>query len=290
MLQALDDNSVFDHDNQLGHPADIFVLTFRDAVESINKLAKAVNKSTEIAEQGQEIPEEHLSDIRSYIFDLLFYTGNFVEGCQSIIKSIFPPGDKRFAKIARNFKNNVEVYTSHASQLINKVKHQHRRPRVFTFTKNNKVIIGYYLEGIINKGLVGPDPDMHKMYRGMRTGFSLNRMIPYHLCNLYYVSSCLKSAINEYLTGDHFVHYKYQDEVFKETFLEIARIPCMLLPDEFEKPLPVVNVKGESGYSLELPGKKIILGKDLNGARISIESRVGVRDRKVAFPYFPIQN
>uniref|UniRef100_UPI00128ED789 hypothetical protein n=1 Tax=Janthinobacterium sp. Ant5-2-1 TaxID=1755239 RepID=UPI00128ED789 len=154
LLRSLDDKQVYGHEHQLSHPADVFILTFGDAIRCINSLAKSVNEITEAAACGEKIKSDRLTEIRNQVFELLFYTGNFVEGCQSIIKSLFPRSDKNFTKVIRIFKDNVEEYISHASQLINKVKHQHRRPRIFTFTHDNKIIIGYYLEGLVAKGVL----------------------------------------------------------------------------------------------------------------------------------------
>lgn len=288
LLNSLDDDRLFNSEHQLSHPVDIFLLTFSDAMDCIYMLAKSVNEETENVMCGGKINDNRLSEIRRQIFDLLFYTGNFVEGCQSIIKSIFPSGDKRLAKVTRGFRENVIEYTSHASQLINKVKHQHRRPRTFTFKHDNKIIIGYYLESLVSKGILGPDPELHKPYHGLRTGFSLNRVIPYHLCNIYYVSACLASVIKSNVSAVTPSGYKYDDQKIRETFSEVARIPCMLLPDEMEMKIPVVECKKDGGYRLTFPGDNKIINRKPHIVDVSLEARMGVRDRGIAPPYMMI--
>lgn len=288
LLKSLDDEHVYGHEHMLSHPADIFILTFRDAIECINRLAKVVNETTESVKFGNKIKDDHLTEIRRQVFDLLFYTGNFVEGCQSIIKCLFKKGDKNLTKAARTFKENVEDYTKHASQLINKVKHQHRRPRTFTFTRddNDDIIIGYYLEGLVKKNTLGPDPELHKTYKNNLTGFSLNRAIPYHLYNLYYVSACLEKIIKTHGRLGTISNIEINDNYFRETFLEVEKIPCMLLPDEMKKKLPVVTRKNDENYLLQFPGKKKIINKENHVATIRLEARVGIRDRIIALPYF----
>lgn len=288
-LAAMDDKLVFNQEHQLSHPADVFLLTFRDAIDSIANLAASTNKVTENSILGQTPSNEELSEIRRQIFELLFYTGNFVEGCQSIIKSIFPQGDKQFQKAARKFKENVESYTSHVSQLINKVKHQHKRPRVFTFTSGGNIIVGYYLEGALRNGLLGPDPELHKNYIGMRTGFSLNRIIPYHLCNLYYVSACLESIVN--IKSQKKISIAQVDNGFiKKALAEVERMSCTLLPDEFGKPLPIITKKEGEIYLLEFPGVKRIVNRNTHEATVSLEARMGVKERSLALPYFMVKN
>lgn len=287
-LKALDEEHVYGHEHQLSHPADIFLLTFRDAIDCINTLAKSVNSLTEIVEQGGGVNDDSLAAIRRQVFELLFYTGNFVEGCQSIIKSLFPRGNKQLVKAARAFKGNVEDYTSHASQLINKVKHQHRRPRIFTFKHGNKIIVGYYLEGLVSRGVLGPDPELHKSYHGVRTGFSLNRAIPYHLCNLYYVSACLDSVIKTHGFAGTPSAVRIEDEFVRKTLSEVERIPCMLLPDEMEKPLPVIACKSNGNFKIEFPGKKDVINKSHHIADVSLEARIGIYDRGLAPPYMLI--
>ena len=287
-LKALDEEHVYGHEHQLSHPADIFLITFMDAIYCINILAKSVNKLTKTVELGGSVNDDSLAAIRHQVFDLLFDTGNFVEGCQSIIKSLFPRGDKQLTKAARDFKGNIENYTSHASQLINKVKHQHRRPRIFTFKDVNKIIVGYYLEGLVSKGVLGPDPELHKSYHGMQTGFSLNRAIPYHLCNLYYVSACLDSVIKTHGFAGSPSTVIIEDEFIRETLSEVERIPCMLLPDEMEKPLPVISCKSNGNFKIEFPGKKDVINKSTHTAEVSLETRIGIYDRGIAPPYMLI--
>jgi len=287
-LKALDEEHVYGHEHQLSHPADIFLITFRDAIDCINTLAKSVNRLAKTFEQGGGINDDSLVAIRHQVFELLFYTGNFVEGCQSIIKSLFPRGDKQLVKVAREFKGNVENYTSHASQLINKVKHQHRRPRIFTFKNGNEIVVGYYLEGLVSRGILGPDPELHKSYNGVRTGFSLNRAIPYHLCNLYYVSACLNSVIKTHGFSGTPPAVSIEDEFIRETLSEVERIPCMLLPDEFEKPLPVIAGKSNGNFKIEFPGRKNVINKSHHIADVSLEARIGIYDRGLAPPYMII--
>lgn len=291
-LTSLDDDHVYDHEQQLSHPSDIFLLTFRDAIDCLYVLAKSVNEISELTARGENIETNRLSEMRRQIFDLLFYTGNFVEGCQSIIKSLFPKGDKRLTKVSRVFRvfrENIEEYTSHASQLINKVKHQHRRPRTFTFKHDNKIIVGYYLEGLVQKGVLGPDPELHKLYNGARTGFSLNRALPYHLCNIYYVSACLASIIKTYGRTGVASDVKIDDSFLHEALLEVSKIPCILLPDEMEKPLPAVICKNDKIFRLDFPGKKEIINQYFHIADVSLEARMGIRDRGLAPPYMLIQ-
>lgn len=288
LLKDLDKQQVYSHDGQLSHPADIFLLTFTDAIDCITRLAKSVNDATECVSSGKSIDSQSLTKIRNQIFDLLFYTANFVEGCQSIIRSIFPPGDKQLAKVARDFKGNVEDYTSHALQLINKVKHQHRRPRTFSFNFDNRIILGYYLEGLVDEGVLGPDPELHKPYKGVKTGFSLNRIIPYHLCSIYYVSACLGAIVKKHgKLGDPSENY-VNDDYVHNAFLEVEKIPCLLFPDEFEKPLPTVTRRSNGRYLLEIPGKKKILNNKNQSVKVNLETRVGVWDRGIAPPYMII--
>jgi hypothetical protein len=285
LLKGLDDEHLYGHEHQLSHPSDIFLLTFGDAIACINRLTKSVTNVTRAAELGEALKDDQLSEIRHQVFDLLFYSGNFVEGCLSIVKSLFPRDDKKASKVSKDFRSNVKEYISHASQLINKVKHQHRRPRVFTFGFEDKIVVGYYLEGVVGKGVLGPDPELHKTFHGLRTGFSLNRAIPYHLANLYYVSACLSTVVSAHGRSEATMDKLADDGWLRDALAEAAQVPCLLLPDELDKPLPTVTLKEDERIVLELPGRKEILNRRPHNAQVHLEARVGVRDRGIAPPY-----
>ncbi|WP_235502006.1 hypothetical protein, partial [Janthinobacterium sp. Ant5-2-1] len=127
--------------------------------------------------------------------------------------------------------------------------------------------------------------ELHKPYQNVRTGFSLNRAIPYHLYNLYYVSACLASIIKIHGRAGVTSEVNINDDYFRATFSEVEKIPCMLLPDEMEKPLPIVVRKNNENYRLEFPGKKEILNRYPHIADVSLETRIGVWDRGIAPPY-----
>lgn len=285
LLKALDDDHLHGHEHQLSHPAEIFLLTFSDVIGCINRLTRSVNDLARATQATGGTKNDQLGEIRHQVFDLLFYSGNFVEGCLSIVKSLFPRDDKRGSRAIREFRSNVDAYISHASQLINKVKHQHRRPRVFTFRFEDKIIVGYYLEGLVGAGVLGPDPELHKSYKGLHTGFSLNRAIPYHLVNLYYVSACLSTIVRAHGKSGVSNGKPPSDEWLRDALKEAASIPCLLLPDEIEKPLPTITLKENERIVLELPGKMKILNRRPHDAQVHLEARVGVRDRGIALPY-----
>lgn len=288
VLCSIDDELLFNEDKNLSHPADLFLIAFDDVIECAYRLAYRLNCAVHETNITSSTPN-NLDDVRFDIFNLFFYTANFMEACQSIIKSLFKDGgnDKNFIKAVREFNDNTKNYRDHTSKIINLIKHQHRRINPFTFQWNNNLIIGYFVAGLVEKDTIGPDPQVHKKYNNMHTGISLNRDIPFHVANIYYASACLASVINKYL--------KIEDDSKGKVFLgektikclkEIAKIDLFFLPDECHAEIPVISEKENQHFLIEFPSKKKPKNKNSHTAEISVISRVGIRNRGFAMPYF----
>lgn len=290
ILTNIHDSCLFHEDHNLSHPGDLFLLTFNDVVECAHRLAKITNIE---AKKYSTDPSKGLSEIDSIrieIFNLLFYSSNFIESCQSIIKSLFKDGakDKKFVRAIRDFLDNTKAYREHTSKIVNLIKHQHRRVRPFTFAWDRHIIIGYFIEGLLAPTVLGPDPQVHKPFNKLNTGISINRDIAYHVVNIYYASACLASIVKKYakinsgatprVPGDHIV----------ECLSELSNIPLLLLPDEFTKEMPVISKHQDDKFILEMPSKKKPINDKPHSASVAVNAKIGIANRSFAPPYMPI--
>ena len=290
-LINIDDTRVYSEDINLSHPSDIFLLTFSDVIDCAFRLAKRANIETIQRRESHQYTHEDLNEIRFDILNLTFFAANFIEACQSIIKSLFPSDEQKnnFTKAAREFKDMTKDYRRHVSNMINQIKHKHRRIRTFTYTWDNNIILGYFVEGLVGKDILGPDPEIHSEFNGLKTGFSINRDLPYHLVNLYFVSACLNSIVTKYSKINKTEAKVLDGTDITRCLVEVSSLPSIFFPDEIRKDVPAVHAKDRNRlFILELPSKRLINNKALHLATISVTSRIGLRNRSLVPPYFRV--
>ncbi|EGQ8127573.1 hypothetical protein ACEUKD_08540 [Vibrio diabolicus] len=285
-LSGLDEQKSGHEKLQLNHPLDVFYFTFTDVIKSVSRLTSRFEKDIKKRKNNSQFKPDDIEEYSVDIFNTIFYLSNFIEACQSIIKSVCHDEAKLKTKAARQFNESTKEYRSHISTIINEIKHKHRRVNTFSYAWDNNLIIGYYIEGVAGKGVLGPDPLIHKDFNGLKTGFSLNRYIPYYIINLYHVSSCLDHVLKKYgkLGGSGFEPRENREIV--DCIEAVSRLPMLLFSDEFELKTPAVSAKSDERFLLEFPGKRKIENKKLHIADLSLGARIGMHSREITFPYF----
>lgn len=285
LLNALPDEDLSYENHDLMHPIDIYSAVFDEVIESGFRLT---NDLLEIQKQfalGNSI--EHLdSQIRNGIFNYLFCLANFLDGCQSIIKSL-SEDSKKTAKVNKEFMKNIRSYNDHLRKIVNFIKHRHRVIRTVYAKWDENVIVGYFIEGVVSKNAVGPDPEIHK---DSKCAISLNRDIPYHLINLYSVSASLKAVIENsgVINIPEYNNYVAQDEKLTDYINLVSSIPRHFFPDEIKMDWPEIKVKkGNSPlFELTIPSKRKPDNYRPHIMDISITSKVKSRSKTLVLPYF----
>ena len=290
VLMSLDDEKLFFEDKNLSHPTDLFLLAFNDVIECITNITEKLHQSTKETKITAK-PPTNIGEFKILTFNLLFYTANFIEACQSIIKSLFKDGgnNKEFTKAVRDFKESIKSYHDHTSKIINLIKHQHRRVCPFSATWSNNLIVGYFIEGLVAPATIGPDPQIHKNYKGCLTGISLNYEINYHLANIYFCAYSLASIIKKYSPGKTIgteIKTNIDDSAIKKCFELVSSIDLLLLPNEFLLPSPFLLKNNDNKYTIEMPGSLKPKNRKPHILNISLTSRIGIRNRSIALPYF----
>jgi hypothetical protein len=286
ILSSIEDINIFNEDKNLSHPADLFLLAFNDVMECAFRLSKRLNEEVDQTRISTTAPAD-LNDIRFDIFNLFFYTSNFIEACQSIIKSMFKEGgkDKNFIKAIREFNDNTKSYRDHTSKIINLIKHQHRRISPFSYSWSNNLIIGYFVEGLVAPTVIGPDPQVHQKYNGQNTGISLNFDIPFHIANIYFSSACLSSVIKKYTEATQpKTSNLLKDETLK-CLKEVSKIDLIFFPNEISNEIPSITERKAENFLIEMPSRKKPKNNNLHVANISVIARIGIKNRTIAPPY-----
>ena len=279
------------------HPADTFLLAFTDAVECLSRVATKVEHEMELQFAGVRSLSasgtvERMDGIRLDVFSMIFHCGNFIEACQTTIKTIFHDDKEKAAKAAKEFNRSTESYRGHVSKIINEIKHKHRRIRVFSATWDLNIIIGFYVEGVVDINVIGPDPLVHKRHNLMSTGFSLNWEIQNHLVNMYHASGCLESALRNFkpfatntTIESGIASNSALNERLSKHLNDIAAIPALYLPNEFVGSQYSVVKKGEN-YLLSNGKDKKPLNNKPHPMNISLSSRIGLFNLGIEMPYY----
>lgn len=286
ILSSIEEDHLFNENKNLSHPADLFLLAFNDVMECTFRLSKRFNEEV-TKTRISTIPPADLNEIRFDIFNLFFYTSNFIEACQSIIKSLFKEGgnDKGFIKAVREFNDNTKSYRDHTSKIINLIKHQHRRIVPFSYSWSNNLIIGYFVEGLVAPTVLGPDPLIHPRHQGQNTGISLNFDIPFHIANIYFSSACLSSVVKKYAKLTHPTTTNLLKEEILRCLKEVSKIDLLLLPNEINSAIPSITERRAEHFLIEVPSRKQPKNRSAYTATISVSTRIGIKNKSIALPY-----
>jgi len=178
------------------HPAGIFSNHFLDVLSTFNSLGGSINNTQA---SGGPCGDEDLEHLRSLTQEFLFQLVNYYE-CGYEIFLCFcgqhsrpSPGQPLYKWFDRNgYEDDVSSYfTGTMPELkkyrdfFNALKHTSNCVRLFQFLDQHagKKILGFYLEGVDEKGALGPLLAFHPMYQGSHTAWSYNL----HLRNFYFL-------------------------------------------------------------------------------------------------------
>lgn len=288
VLSSLDKSEINYEDLSLHHPLDIFYFTFSDVVKCLNRLIDRYERDILNRKSNVQYNVENIEEYSFDIFNVIFYSSNFIEACQSIVRIVCGGNQKKQTKAVREFNDATQDYRSHISKIINEIKHKHRRVNAFSYSWESNLIVGYYIEGVARSKGFGPDPLIHKVHNGLLTGFSLNRYIPYYLINLYYVSSCLSSVLSGHAKTIDIdtTPIKIDTPDIVSCLQKVSKLPMTIFSNELELTVPSILQKDNSKFSLEFPGKRKIENKMMHIASISLGARVGLHCKQLEPPYF----
>lgn len=188
---------------------------------------------------------------------LLDALAEHVEDCGGVLRSFFPKSKKRDFEVAlEQFKKQTKPYRNHICKIDNFIKHNQGRLRMVIMSNAVGVVPGYFVEGPIPGGGVGPSNIIHGSHN---TAFSFNRDIPFHICNVYAVSAFLAQAlhaVNSRLVPSGTTKQNPESESHWDKMVaRVAKLPQIYFPDEVKKTVPSIKFGGTS-VRIEYPAAK----------------------------------
>ncbi|MBU4347035.1 hypothetical protein KJ586_04360 [Patescibacteria group bacterium] len=188
------------------HPGAIFNIHFSDTVSAFNQLFITVNNLQAV---GEVCSDEDMKKLQSETLNFLFHLMRYFESGYEIFLCFClqlkrPAESQSLSQWFRqsNYKNNVESYFSNTEptlgiyrKFFNYLKHSSNQIMIFQFMKpnNSGKTLGFYLEGVDNKGVIGPVEALHPQHKGCYTAWSYN----FHLSSFYYLIYKIALEIEE---------------------------------------------------------------------------------------------
>lgn len=229
-----------------------------------------------------EIP---LLEATDHMLDALL---EHLDDCGGIIRSFFPASnDKRFKKVHSDFKRGVRPYRDHIGKIVNYIKHNQGRLRGISFRWANDSALGYYVEGPVTGGGLGPVAIVHP---SENTAFSYNRDMRYHVCSIYAVSANLATALHS--ADSRLIAPTRKKDASGEKQSDMAKIlsrvasmPLVFFEDELRKGVPIVDERKDR-YELEYPARKRKPQSPPGGAQVRIAYRGDGVTKSFRMPYY----
>jgi hypothetical protein len=212
-----------------------------------------------------------------------------MEDCEKIIAAFFQdPAQKISKKKIELYKKNVGPYRDHIGKIDNYIKHHQGRLRSLAFYDSMNFFPGYYIEGLVEPGMVGPVPEIHP---GGNSAFSYARDLRFHIVNVYGVSRHLFNFINDLggLLDPNLLPVELSPAIssanWVSTLRRIASLAPVCYPDEMRKPFPGVTF-GEDNVKIRFPDNATERRSLSNGIRVTSSFEGDGVTRTFKLPYF----
>ena len=235
----------------------------------------------------ESLGDDNLLEAMDHLLDALM---EHMDVCCKILRCfVAPQDDKKFQKVLTQFRKSIEPYRDHIGTLDNYIKHNQGKLRSVCFTWGTGATLGYFVEGPVSGGALGP---VGKIHKDENTAFSFNRDLPFHICNVYAVSSrlaySLKTINSSLIPMPPSSSVNVRDAAWSKAIKMTAGLPPIFFPDEVHKPIPRVRVSHHKVY-IEYPANRPRPVGPLSPSKISILFAGDGVTRSFKMPYFGIK-
>ena len=290
-LKSLGGTGSYHQRRNLRPPLAIFNVSFGEVVSKLKGLLDCLGRANqELVNTGSLEPksDQALVDALDHVLDALM---QHLDSYKGIVCCFFDDSESKAAqKVLRSLNSEIRSYRDHVAVIDNLVKHKQRRLSTMFFQGQGIYCLGYYIEGVLADGTIGPDPAVHP---GSNTAFSFNRDLPFHLCNIYFCGAVLANVIRN-VTGsklDPATEEATFDKDLADVLRQVSELPRLYFPDEVHKPSPSVRYvphkhSGAFRVILEMPSTGARPRTISSGSRIQSTTHGDGVSRTFKFPYF----
>jgi len=255
-LHAAKDVSTHHAIHGFRHPLGIYNVSLTYILTRFGKVLDELDRFSSTYHADKKKTDQLCSALLDTMDHLLDSLLEHMDDCESVIASFFPSKDDPKAKrVWREFKDGIHPYRDHIGRVVNFIKHQQGRLRIVVFSGRSFCYPGYFVEGVVDDGVLGPAPTIHK---NSNTAFSFNRDLRFHLVSLYFVSAHLAQAVYEASKIQPQPIEKSEEESRQllTTLKRVSQLPMFFYPDEISKQIPVVRIL-DDGVLIEFGGTSV---------------------------------
>ena len=286
VLENIGDVPIYHENYRVRHPLAAYNISLDSVASRILRVLDTLDEAQKTRsfdspkEQGWEVP---LLEATDHMLDALM---EHMEDCSGIIRSFFSDTtNSKFKKSLKNYNKSVAPYRDYIGKIVNYMKHNQGRLRSISFSWPQGSSLGYFVEGPLNDGGVGPVAGIHE---NEATAFSFYRNIPFHICNIYAVSRRLAVALNEVDSRLKPQKVKKNSETQSKLSMALQRasnLPKVYFEDEIKMGVPLIKFTGNS-IKIDCPSQKVKTTPIPSGANVSVSYRGDGATRTYKIPYY----
>ncbi|WP_454018457.1 hypothetical protein [Azospirillum sp. Marseille-Q6669] len=216
---------------------------------TISSYEKVKLSHTQIDKDG-----EWANELISNQKQLLYTIAEHFDAIDEVIFSFFEnKQDYLRNKRVKSFFSLISKYKDRARIPVNRMKHNGSNIRAIIFYGNGNIVPGYFIEGIVGEGFIGPDTNVHK---DGNSAYSFARDLRLHIFHIYYISRQLSHLI---------------EQLNKPVSPNKFNVKCYWIEDFARR----INNIHDAYYfdEVKLPNPSIKIGKSISRTRIELTYR-----------------
>lgn len=182
---------------------------------------------------------------------LLYSLFEHLEDCESILQCCLPKAT-HFGRnpSARTYRQAISTYRARIGRIVNTIKHRQGRLRPVVFFGPKYASLGYFVEGVLPNGAIGPDPRVHA---STSQAFSFALDLRLHYFMIFLASRALNVAVEEICGAPSPTPAipNSSDLRVWQIAGRLSRFTTIIFPDESPRLFSAVEVRG-GPHGLEL--------------------------------------
>ena len=174
---------------------------------------------------------------------LLYVLVEHLEDCELILKSCFSD-PAVFAKNehVRRYRKVIRPYRDRVASAVNAIKHNQARLRLFALHGEEFAAPGYFVEGVLPNGVVGPAPNIHGGDSSQAFSFAFDLRL--HFLCIFLVARNLTRAVERIVgPANGPAQGSASTSHMRDIGRRLAAYDRLVYPDEVRQAFPEVSIK-----------------------------------------------
>ena len=176
------DRRLFHEEQGVRHPLGVYSTSLSLIAKRLNTLLDRLDEAQTNYHQSPPSNARWSDELSEATDAFLDATFEHWEAMQDVVTPFFEDkSNPQLKTLLKDFRANTSAYRNHLGLIVNYLKHDQGRIRPFVMELAAGPSIGYFIEGPIPGGGLGPYGGIHA---GSNCAISFNRDLKYHVINL----------------------------------------------------------------------------------------------------------